>query len=176
MLSQTVMEIHHISCYSFHSNDRLSTTILELCQDFRMLHYDDVIMGGVASWITSLTIVCTTVYSGADQRKHQSSASLAFVRGIHRGPVNSSHKRPVTRKMSLFDDVIMARCMLSREGNEDNISLNHGKHPSESSGTFLIHLSESCARRNIVKFQSIVRLHANKIAAEVHTGREWNYL
>ena len=39
-----------------------------------------------------------TVYSGADQRKHQSSASLAFVRGIHRWPVNSPHKGLVTRK------------------------------------------------------------------------------
>ena len=50
---------------------------------------------------------CSTVYSDADQRKHQSSASLAFVRGIHRGPVNSPHKWPVTRKMFPFDDVIM---------------------------------------------------------------------
>ena len=66
-----------------------------------------VIMGAIASQITSLTIVYSTVYSGADQRKHQSSASLAFVRGIHRGPVNSPHKWPVTRKMFPFDDVIM---------------------------------------------------------------------
>ena len=44
---------------------------------------------------------------GGDQRKHQSSASLAFVRGIHRWPVNSPHKGPVTRKMFPFDDVIM---------------------------------------------------------------------
>ena len=64
-------------------------------------------MGRIASQITSLTIVCTTVYSGADQRKHQSSASLAFVRGIHRRPVNSPHKWPVTRKIFPFDDVIM---------------------------------------------------------------------
>ena len=48
-------------------------------------HYNDVIMGAMASQITSLTIVYSTVYSGADQRKHQSSASLAFVWGIHRG-------------------------------------------------------------------------------------------
>ena len=41
------------------------------------------------------------------RRKHQSSAPLAFVRGIHRGPVNSPHKWPVTRKMFQFDDVIM---------------------------------------------------------------------
>ena len=62
---------------------------------------------GVASQITSLTIVYSTVYSGADQSKHQSPASLAFVWGIHRGPVNSPHKGPVTRKMFPFDDVIM---------------------------------------------------------------------
>ena len=70
-------------------------------------HYDDVIMGAMASQIISLTIVYSTVYSGADQRKHQSSVSLAFVRGIHRGPVNSPHKWPVTRKMFPFYDVIM---------------------------------------------------------------------
>ena len=64
-------------------------------------------MGRIASQITSLTIVYSTVYTNADQRKHQSSASLAFVRGIHRGPVNSPHKWPVTRKMFPFDDVIM---------------------------------------------------------------------
>ena len=69
-------------------------------------HYNDVIMGTIASQITSLTIVYSTVYSDADQRIHQSSASLAFVRGIHRGPVNSPHKWPVTRKMFPFDDVI----------------------------------------------------------------------
>ena len=71
-------------------------------------HYGDVIMGAIASQITSLTIVYSTVYSDADQRKHQSSASLAFVWGIHRGPVNSPHKWPVTRKMFPFDDVIMS--------------------------------------------------------------------
>ena len=49
-----------------------------------MLHYNDVIMTTIASQITSLTVVYSTVYSDADQRKHQSSASLAFVRGIHR--------------------------------------------------------------------------------------------
>ena len=64
-------------------------------------------MGAIASQITSLTIVYLTVYSDADQRKHQSAASGAFVRGIHRAPVNSPHKWPVTRKMFPFDDVIM---------------------------------------------------------------------
>ena len=61
----------------------------------------------MASQITSPPIVNSTVYSNADQRKHQSSASLAFVRGIHRWPVNSPHKWPVTRKMFPFDDVII---------------------------------------------------------------------
>ena len=70
-------------------------------------HYSDVIMGAMASQINSLTIVYSSVYSDADQRKHQSSASLAFVRGIHRWPVNSPHKWPVSRKMFPFDDVIM---------------------------------------------------------------------
>ena len=74
---------------------------------FAVVHYSIVIMSTMASQITSLTIVYSTVYSSADQRKHQSSASLAFVRGIHRRPVNSQHKGPVTRKMFPFDDVIM---------------------------------------------------------------------
>ena len=65
-------------------------------------------MGTMASQITSLVNVYSTVYSVADQRKHQISASLAFVRRIHRGPVNSPHKWTVTRKMFPFDDVIMA--------------------------------------------------------------------
>ena len=78
-------------------------------------HYNDVIMGAIASQITSLTIVYSKVYSDADQRKHESSASLAFVQGIHRrGPVNSPHKWPVTRKMFPFDDVIMWRYIVFR--------------------------------------------------------------
>ena len=65
-------------------------------------------MAAMASHITNLAIFCSTVCSrGTDQRKHQSSASLAFVRGVHRSPVNSPHKGPVTREMFPFDDVIM---------------------------------------------------------------------
>ena len=74
---------------------------------FHLAHYNDVTMGSMASHITSLLIVYSAVYSGADERKHQSSASLAFERGIQRGPVNSPHKWPVKRKMFPFDDVIM---------------------------------------------------------------------
>ena len=64
-------------------------------------------MGAMAFQITGLTIVYSYVYSGADQRKHQSSVSLAFLRGIHRWPVNSLHKWQVMWKMFPFDDVIM---------------------------------------------------------------------
>ena len=68
-------------------------------------YYNDIIMGVMASQITSLTIVDSTVYSDTDQRKHQSSMSLMFVGGIHRWPVNSLHKLPVMRKMFPSDDV-----------------------------------------------------------------------
>ena len=64
-------------------------------------------MDAIASQITNLTIVHSTVCIAADQRKHQSSASLVFVRGIRRWPMNSPHKWPVTRKMFPFYDVIM---------------------------------------------------------------------
>ena len=70
-------------------------------------HYCDVTMGAMASQITSLTVVYSTVYLDADQIKHQSSALLAFVQGTHRSPVNSPQKWPVTRKMFPFDDVIV---------------------------------------------------------------------
>ena len=50
------------------------------------LHYNDVIMSAMASQLTSPTIVYSIFYSGADQRKPQSTASLAFVSGIHRWP------------------------------------------------------------------------------------------
>ena len=74
-------------------------------------HYNDVIMGAMASQITSLTIIYSSIYSDADERKHQSSVSLAFVQGIHWWPVNSLYKRPVTWKMFLFDDIFMCCCV-----------------------------------------------------------------
>ena len=67
----------------------------------------DAIMSTLASQIISLTIVYSNVFSGADQREHQSSASLAFVREIHRWSVNSPDKGPVTRQIIPFDNVIM---------------------------------------------------------------------
>ena len=65
-------------------------------------------MTTVASHIISPTVVYSTVYSGADEIKHQSFASLAFVRGIHR----NRNKGPVTRKMFPFDDFIMNEAQL----------------------------------------------------------------
>ena len=74
------------------------------------------------SQITSVSIVCSTVCSGIDQRKHQISASLAFVRGIHRWPVNSPHKGPDTRKMFTFDDVIMITVVVNVRATVNAIS------------------------------------------------------
>ena len=104
-------------------------------------HYTDAIMGAMASQITSIYIVYSTFYSGAHQRKHQSSASLAFVRGIHRWPVNSPHKWPVTRKPFTFDDVIMMK----------HVRWNQGSYIYQSSnvvvyleGSFQNHVYHSC--------------------------------
>ena len=103
----------HWRIYASLGEDELTGDIpfLSLTND-SVRHYSDVIIGAMASQITSPTIVYSTVYSGADQRKHQSSASLAFVRGIHRWPVNSPHKGAVTRKMFPFVDVIMTSLSL----------------------------------------------------------------
>ena len=95
-------------------------------------HYIDVIMTTMASQITSPTVVYSTVYSDADQRKHQSSASLAFVRGIHRRPVNSPHKRPATRKCfhlmmtsSCFLDLLPAAMKVCHVISLDESGVNH---------------------------------------------------
>ena len=91
---------HRMSCYF-------------LIKAYDKKHYSDVIMRAMASQITSLTIVYSNIYSDADQRKHQNYASLTFVMGIHRWPVNSPHKGPVTWKMFPFDEVIMSYCRLT---------------------------------------------------------------
>ena len=84
---------------------------VDSCGLHKIFHpYNDFIMSAKVSQITSLMIVYSSIYSGEDQRKYQSSASLAFVWGIHRRPVNSPHKGPVTRKMFPFDNVIMIKC------------------------------------------------------------------
>ena len=85
-------------------------------------------MSEIASQITSLTIVYSIAHSGADQSKHQSSASLAFVWEIHRGPVNFPHKWPVTRKMFPFDDVIM----ITLKRNIDTMTKTQGNKTRHS--------------------------------------------
>ena len=102
--SVTLIETMHTGC---HQGDHIAFYIMTGSNLFVANTYIDVIMTRKATQITSFTVVYSTVYSDADQIKHQSSASLAFVWGIHRGPVNSPHKWPVTRKMFPFDDVIM---------------------------------------------------------------------
>ena len=88
----------HTWCSNMYMSQRHIYTIITVC-----MHYSDVIIGEMASRITSLTIAISTVHLGANQRKHQRSASLAFVRGTHRWPENSSQKWPVTRKMFPYD-------------------------------------------------------------------------
>ena len=95
---------------------------------FHLSHYSDIMMSMMASQITSHTIVYSTVYSGTNQRKHQSSASLAFVWRIYQWLVNSPHKWPVTWKMFPFDDVIIwtgwpLQCWIE-------LVLLHQSHPS----------------------------------------------
>ena len=116
-----------------------------------MAHYNDVIVIAMASQITSLTIVYPSVYSGTDQRKHQRSASLDFVRGIHRWPVNSPHKGPVARKMFPFDDVIMGApkithaCIIHWLMNFCNIWEAHAMiclQPLKIDNQYLLHLSD----------------------------------
>ena len=107
----------------------------------RHSHYSDFIMGETASQITSLTIVYWTFYSDTDQRKHQSSASLAFVWGTHRGPVNSPHKGPVTRKMFPFDDVIMEQFNLR--------TLNRNVDQDDWPNTSLATKAAACQATNV---------------------------
>ena len=98
---------------SSHHYTRISLRTLTWWRAFHWVvfpfHFCDVIKTVLTSQITSLTIVYSTIYSGTDQRKHQSSASLAFVQGIHQSLVNSPHKGPLTRKMFPFDDGIMGK-------------------------------------------------------------------
>ena len=70
-------------------------------------HYNDVIMFAMASQITSLTIDYSTVNSWRRSKKTSKLYVTGLVRGIHRRPVNSPNKGPVTWKMFSFDDVIM---------------------------------------------------------------------
>ena len=120
-----------LSCIIKTVSQFVIATICDVVGNEKFDHYSDVIMSTMASQITGVSIVSSTVVSGADQRKHQSSASLAFVWGIHRWPVNSPHKGPVTRKMFPFDDVIMVmttlgfQCMYGQPLDQWYIHINY---------------------------------------------------
>ena len=100
------MEIHNGKDRLYIETRPRSLSVDRLCWR-SLIHYGDVIMSAKLSQITSVSIFWSTICSGADQGKYQSSASLASVREIHRWLVDSSHKGKVTRKTFLFDDVIM---------------------------------------------------------------------
>ena len=95
------------------SRNTTGYTMVPVLKHDNCAHYGDVIMITMASQITSLTVVYSIVHSDADKRKYQNPASLAFVRGINRWPVNSPYKGPVTRKMFPFDDVIMQHALIT---------------------------------------------------------------
>ena len=103
----SIKKMYRLQCVG-HVVPVLSAFALQIYPKYNgSYHYNDAMMGAMASQITNLIIIYATVYSGEEKRIHQSSESLTFLRGIHRWPVNSPHKWPVTRKMLPFDDVIM---------------------------------------------------------------------
>ena len=75
--------------------------------DFK--HYSDMITRAMASQITGFSLLCSNVCSGADQREHANSASLAYVKGNQRWPLDSLHKGPVTEKIFPFHEGIMEK-------------------------------------------------------------------
>ena len=100
-------DFRHLTLMWHHCNNSVEILILGLAtsQPIQTSHYNNVIIGAMASRLC--TQPYSTVCSDADQRKHQSSASLAFVRGIYQWPVNFLHKGPVIRKTFPLDDIIM---------------------------------------------------------------------
>ena len=89
----------HLLIHAETATHIISCIFLLSTQRIRLDHYIDVIMSAMTSQITGIKIVYSTICLGANQRKHQSSASLASVREIYRWPVNSRHKGQVTRKI-----------------------------------------------------------------------------
>ena len=92
------------SCNLYNSLEMMHLNLRVRDRQIRLNYHCDVTMCAMASRISSLTIVYSTVYTGTDQRKHQSSMWLAF---LCEESVNFPHKWPVTRKMFPFDDVTM---------------------------------------------------------------------
>ena len=137
-------------------------------------------MSVMASQITNVSIVYSTICSVAGQRKYKSSASLAFVRGIHRWLVNSPHKGLVTRKMFVFDDGIMYSCGLNKLKNShsyDGVLLawlrHHASRIRSPPQPAMPHLPDSCSwvHRRSPRPRSW-RTHRGHLGSKPpHTGR-----
>ena len=80
-------------------------------------HYSEIIISTMTSQVTGVSAICST----ADQRKYESTVSLAFVRRIHWWPVDSPHKGPVMQKMFPFDDVLMHITQIEDSGSLGNL-------------------------------------------------------
>ena len=80
-------------------------------------HYSEIIISTMISQVTGVSAICST----ADQRKYESTVSLAFLRRIHWWPVDSPHKRPVMQKMFPFDDVLMHITQKENSGSLGNL-------------------------------------------------------
>ena len=142
-INQFVQYQHWLTCShstlkmdteEWHFHIHLVNLIESVC---RFLYYNDDVMGAMASQITSLTIVYSVVYSGENQRKHQSSASLSFVRGIHQWPVNSPHKEPVTWKCFHLITSSWIQLVLPRRQHGNLMSYFAVSFPPQMSGWIL---------------------------------------
>ena len=106
---------HHVTWNTNYINDLMqdlqllqcvSNGVTAVCNRTLTLRWRHNELDGVSDH-QSHDCLLNRLFGRRSKKKNQSSASLAFVRGIHRGPVNSPHKWPVTRKMFPLDDVIM---------------------------------------------------------------------
>ena len=160
-------------------DDTKCQLLCKLSVMIKVLHYSDVIMSAMASQITGVPGVYCTVCSSADQRIHQSSASLAFVRRIHRWPVDSPHKGPVTRKMFSFDDVIMLPHAPKEFHHSDNptgmcphhiLSSLHGDRLKSSNKSTMIHP----ILRNVLTLNLASLFNGACLAWNINVRRTWN--
>ena len=101
-----------------------------------------------ASWLFTQPFI-----QGADRRKHQSSPSLPCMTGIHRSPVNSPHKLPITWIMFPLDDVII------------NSACVHAVHENTQSYNQILHLTHCYKNRYLVIYVLII------VLAPKHTKR-----
>ena len=109
-------------------------------------------MSSMASQISGLSTVCSAACSGADQRKHQSSASLAFVSGIHRWPVDSPHRASNTENDSVWWSLHGDRISTYRS------PINHGNTGEWSWDIQSVHSDSRLKTQNILNSLSMASL------------------